>query len=254
MGRGRSPREAVAAARNHSECSVGSRSLGGRQGWGHPLPPAGAVWCLGVGVAERSVDVSKQHFTAALFSETSEPFSLKLPSKFQPEADAQYGKHQSEVTRLAQRSRRAIRGSLRALADRWMWRCDPQSLQQPGGDGATRDPVQLWASVALLQAGRDTQHHPARRSPAACPASAEHVPGHCCLRYPGTQQRGLGRGRWGLPNSRGCCGGCAARGNPSRGGSAAVGLGCALITVQILSRQHAGLGRLYYLQRGSGSL
>lgn len=225
--------------------------------WG----PAGTVWCLGVGVAERSVDVSKQHFTAALFSETSEPFSLKLPSKFQPEADAQYGKHQSEVTRVAQRSRQAIMGSLRALANRWMWRCSPQSLQQPGGDGATRDPVQPWASAALLQAGRDTQHHPAS-SPTACPASAEHAPGLlcplpwlcCCLQYPGTQQRGLGWGRWGLPSSRGCCGGCAARGNPSRGGSAAVGLGCALITVQILSRQRAGLGRLYYLQRGSGSL
>lgn len=47
-------------------------------------------------------NVSKQHFSPALFSELFEPFLLKFPSKFQPEADAQYGKHQSKMTCVAQ--------------------------------------------------------------------------------------------------------------------------------------------------------
>lgn len=64
-------------------------------------------------------NVSKQHFSSALFSEMFELFLLKLPSKFQPEADAQCGKHQSEKPCAAERQRRGMMGLWLDQRQRW---------------------------------------------------------------------------------------------------------------------------------------
>lgn len=104
------------------ELRAGRGSVGER-GLGAPgcSPGHRKVWrFLSIRVVEHFFffNVSKQHFSTALFSEMFEPFLLKLPSKFQPEAEAQYGKHQSEMTCVAQRHRQVIIVSFKVLGNR----------------------------------------------------------------------------------------------------------------------------------------
>lgn len=123
----------------------------------------------------------KATFYCGLFSEMSELFLLKLPSKFQPEADTQYGKHQSELTRVAQRYRQAIMGS-----QRWLIagcgaaiRKACSNLEVVGPPASLHVPGHQWH--CCRRAGTRSAALP-RRSPAACPAPR-------CLRGTGSFSR-----------------------------------------------------------------